>query len=414
MSTSSIPTPTAGPSRPPRRRHLRRVAAAVGAAALTAPFVLGVGALGASAVGPASAGASLTATPGIVQAADRGGYGPFGGYAYGGASGYAYGYGGGQGDSGLSGLPGGTTSTSLDTSDATEEQSVGLALITSTLDYGAGEAAGTGMVIDADGLVVTNHHVVADATSLEVTIAETGETFEATYVGGDATRDVAVLRLTGATELTPVDLDPTGVAEGDVVTSIGDAGGDGGSLTAASGTVTDARTGIEVSNDDGSTSRLRALIEVDADIVPGDSGGALLDADGEVAGMNVAASGGGTDITGYAIPITRVLRITEAIIDGDTSNGVVLGYEAFLGVELSGAGTSPVLAGVLDGTAAATAGLAAGDTVTAVGDITVTTADELSSAIATHAAGETVSIAWTDSDGADHEAEATLGAAPIA
>ena len=267
------------------------------------------------------------------------------------------------------------------------------------------------MVISADGLVVTNHHVVADATMLEVTVAETGDTYEASYVGGDATRDIAVLRLVGATGLTPVSLDDDGVAVGETVTSVGDAGGDGGSLTAATGTVTDASTGIDVINDDGTTSRLRALIEVDADIVPGDSGGALLDTDGEVVGMNVAASSGGRDIVGYAIPVHRVERIATAIVAGEQVGDVVLGYDAFLGVEL--ADTSTLVAGVLEGTAAAEAGLAAGDTVTAVDGATVATAEELSAALGRHDAGELVTISWTTASGQEQRADVELGNAPI-
>lgn len=400
-------TTAANPSGRRQRRPVRRAASLVVAAAIALPLAVGAGIAPASASNAAE-GATEGASGGLVQAVESGGYGPppswYGGYGGNGYGADAYGF--GQDTT--------STTTALDTTDATAEQSAGLVLITSTLDYGTGEAAGTGMVIDADGLVVTNHHVAADATSIEVTIAETGETYPATYVGGDATRDIAVLRLAGASGLTAVDTDTSGIATGDGVTSVGDAGGDGGSLTAAVGTVTDDRTRITVSGDDGTPSRLRGLIEVDADIVPGDSGGALLDADGEVVGMNVAASSGGSDITGYAIPVARVLRIADAIIAGETIGDVVLGYDAFLGVELTGTSTSPTLAGVIDDTAAATAGLAAGDTVTSVAGTEVSTAEQLSSAIATHDVGETVALTWTDAAGADHQAEVTLGAAPIA
>ncbi|WP_323792130.1 S1C family serine protease [Nocardioides sp.] len=338
--TSTAPEATAHTTRP-ARRPLRRAAAAVGVVALAAPFALGVTALGStaslSAVSAVSAGESLTAEPGVMATADRDDLRPPRG-TFRRHPGQLGNDGGGL--SAVPDLPGSTGADTYgytDTVDATAEESAGLALISSTIDYGDGEAAGSGLVLSSDGLVVTNHHVVADATSLEVTLAgatEAGETYEATYVGGDATRDIAVLRLVGASGLTPVSLDDDGVSAGETVTAVGDAGGDGGSLTAAEGTVTDVSTGIDVSNDDGTTSRLRALIEVDADIVPGDSGGALLDADGEVVGMNVAASSGGRNIIGYAIPVSRVLRIADAIVDGDqgaANSDITLGYDAFLG-----------------------------------------------------------------------------------
>ena len=165
--------------------------------------------------------------------------------------------------------------------------------ITSEVDFGAGVAAGTGIVIGSDGLVVTNHHVVEGATDISVTVVTTGATYDAEVLGYDATKDVAVLRLDGATGLATATADPGGVDVGDGVTAVGDAGGDGGSLTAADGTVTALHQPITVSDEQtGEASRLRNLIEVDADIIPGDSGGALLDASGDVVGMNVAASSG--------------------------------------------------------------------------------------------------------------------------
>jgi S1-C subfamily serine protease len=152
---------------------------------------------------------------------------------------------------------------------------------------------------------------------------------------------------------------------------------------------------------------------VDADIIPGDSGGALLESDGDVVGMNVAASSGSADITGYVIPIKRVVRIADAIVAGDSTVGAIrLGYGAFLGVSLSGTGTT--LAAVLDGGAAADAGLGAGDTITSVGGTSVTTYTQLRKAVARYAAGDRVRVTWTDSSGTSHAASVTLGQAPVA
>src|SRR6478609_3865745 len=90
---------------------------------------------------------------------------------------------------------------SLDTTEATAEQSAGLVTITSDVEFGAGEAAGSGIVIGGDGLVVTNHHVVEGATSIRVTVVTTGRTYDAEVLGTNAKRDVAVLQLEDASGL---------------------------------------------------------------------------------------------------------------------------------------------------------------------------------------------------------------------
>ncbi|KRB72712.1 hypothetical protein ASE01_21915 [Nocardioides sp. Root190] len=302
--------------------------------------------------------------------------------------------------------------TSTETAaDATDEESEGIVQIASTLTNGSG--AGTGLVLDSDGTIVTNHHVVAGATSLEVTVVSTGETYTARYVGGDAVADVAVLQLEGASGLTPVDLSEDAAAVGDEIVAVGDAGGDGGTLTASPGTVTALGQDITVQSTDGSAARLTDLIKLDAYIVPGDSGGAVLDDDGDVVGMNVAASTGNRDVIGYAIAITTVEAIVEQIESGTASGDVTLGYDGYLGVGLSPDATTPLVAQVIDGTAAEGTGLVAGDTVTAVDDTAVGTADELRAAIAAHAAGDRVRISWTTSSGERRSALVTLGEGPV-
>ncbi|TWD79741.1 trypsin-like peptidase [Kribbella amoyensis] len=201
----------------------------------------------------------------------------------------------------------------LDTTTAPEDQENGLVLVASTLADGSGTAAGTGMVIDEDGIVLTNNHVIEGAGSIEVTVATTDATYTARVVGTDSAHDVAVLQLVGADDLDVVTTDPT-VATGDEVTAVGDAGGDGGSLTASPGTVTATGQAITVNGEDGATESLGGLIEVDADVISGDSGGALLDADGEVVGMTTAASSGTPDISGYAIPIGTALAVADSLL----------------------------------------------------------------------------------------------------
>ncbi|HVK29716.1 MAG TPA: trypsin-like peptidase domain-containing protein, partial [Nocardioides sp.] len=321
-------------------------------------------------------------------------------------------YGGNGGFSGPDTGNGSGVDTGSETAaDASAEQSTGIVQITSTLTNGTG--AGTGLVLDSDGTIVTNHHVVDGATKLEVTVVSTGRTYRATYVGGDAVTDVAVIQLEGASGLTPVDLSGDAAQVGDEVTAVGDAGGDGGSLTAAPGTVSALGQDITVQETDGSSAKLTDLIQLDAYVVPGDSGGAVLDDDGDVVGMNVAASSGSRNVTGYAIPIATVESIVDQIESGDESGNVQLGYSGYLGVGLDPSASTALVAQVIDDTAAQEAGLAVGDTITAVDGDTVRTADALRSAIAAHDPGDRVTITWTTSGGSTRSATVTLGEGPV-
>jgi S1-C subfamily serine protease len=301
----------------------------------------------------------------------------------------------------------------VDADPATAAESAGVVLIDTVVDYGEGEAAGTGLVLTSNGYVLTNHHVVADSTSITVTVPSTGTDYVADVVGYDATDDVAVLHLEGASGLTTVRTDTAGVAAGTAVTAVGNAEG-GGTLLAADGTVTAASADITVSDDQGGTESLSDLIQVDADVVSGDSGGALLDADDEVVGMNVAASSGSADVVGYAIPISTVLHVAAEIRAGDSGGDIELGYGAALGVELPTGSTSPVVAGVIQGGAANKAGITAGSTITSFDGTDITSADTLTTAISKHDAGDRVRVTWTDSAGQEHTATVTLGRAPVA
>ena len=320
---------------------------------------------------------------------------------------YANPYGAYGGFSGAYPQQGGTTST---TSAATTAQSAGVVLIDTTVDYGQAEAAGTGLVIGANGIVVTNHHVVAGATSVTVTDPSTGTTYPATVLGYDSTHDVAVLQLQGASGLKTVTTDAT-TSIGETVTSIGNAAGRN-QLTAATGSILAADIGIDVTEDDGSTAHLSGLIEDSSDVVQGDSGGALRDAEGEVVGMNVAASSGSTQVTGYAIPIPTVLSIANQILAGQSSSTVTIGTTAGLGVEVTTADGAYV-EGVLRSGAAATAGISAGDTITSLGQDTIDSAQALIAELKNLAPGQSLAITWTDPSGGSHRATVTLAQGPV-
>ncbi|MDH2412766.1 trypsin-like peptidase domain-containing protein [Nocardioides sp. CER19] len=349
------------------------------------------------------------AAPAAVAAADYGYPGLGGGWS----AGSGYGGDGGDQSYGYGGYSSYPTTSTLDAQQATAQESTGVVLVDTVVDYGTGEAAGTGLVLTADGIVLTNHHVVADSTSITVTVPSTGREYVADVVGYDATDDVAVLQLEHASGLATVTTDTGGATTGQAVTAVGNAEG-GGTLLAADGTVTAPSSNITVSDDQGGTESLSHLIQVNADVVSGDSGGALLDSDGEVIGMNVAASSGRADVTGYAIPIGTVLDLATRIIAGDTTGDIELGYDGALGVQLYGASGAPVVAGLVDNGAAADAGITTGSTITSFGGAEVTSIDQLSTAVAKHDAGDRVRVGWTDTSGQAHTATVTLGRAPVA
>lgn len=361
-----------------------------------------------------------------------GGFGDQGG-PYGGGFGGGFGdqggpYGGGFGDGQLGGGqfdgPGGgagqgsgqgggqsydQSSGQTDATQASSAESSGLVMIDTVLDYGQGAAAGTGLVIGADGIVVTNHHVVQDATSIKVT-TPSGTSYQAQVIGYDAKHDVAVLRLAGASGLATVQTDSTRPGDGAPVDAIGNAEGKG-VLTDAAGKILDPSTAINVTEDDGSKAHLSGLIETSSDVVPGDSGGALREADGDVVGMNVAASSGSADTTGYAIPINRVLSIADQILAGQASSSVTIGGKAALGVEVEG--TTPEVAGV-EAPSTARAGLATGDTITSIDGTAVRSISALRKALSSHQPGDTVRVGWTDQQGQSESAEVTLTTGPVA
>ena len=412
--------------------HQRWRTGTVVAMGLAAALVVGSAGTGlvaaATAAGTGFAAAASTHTDTTASSQDLYGGAPsFGGPAggasggtSGGTTGGASGYGGYGGQTGTSE----STTTTLDTTAATDAQAVGVVVIDTVLDYQSARAAGTGLVLTSDGRILTNNHVVEGATSITVTVVSTGAEYAAEVVGTDATDDIAVLELVDASGLTVADLDTSGtVAVGDAVTGVGNANGTG-TLTAAAGAVLSLEQSITAQSSDGSNAEdLTGLIEVDADIESGESGGPLYDADGEVIGIDTAASSGTTDITGYAIPIEDALLVVAAIdaaaatgVDTDT---ISVGYPAFLGIGLGSSASSStrtdaaLVGGVIADTPAETIGLAAGDTITAVDGIAVATATALTATLAGYAPGDTVTIDWVDAAGAAHSAAATLIAGPV-
>lgn len=438
----AVPTavPTAAPTtdaapwlRRSRRRRGLRFKLGVAAA-----FALALAGIAGGAVWAADANATSAATTAQVGMAPSLGNTPSGTRVGGGASPR----GGEEGRRGrFAGPSGGLTSPGTTTSSteaaattASASESTGLVLIDTVQGYDGASAAGTGIVLTSDGLVLTNNHVIDGSTAISVTVAATGKTYTATVVGTDVKDDVALLKFQGASGLTTATPDTHGVpAVGAGVTAVGNASG-GGMLMAAGGVVTQLNSSVTASSGytvQGET--LGGMIEFDAAVVAGDSGGALLDKQGEVVGITTAASVGRATIGAYAIPIDNALAIANKIQTGDQSGGVTLGYPAFLGVAVAsnvgmmpGLGTNGLgssgfntvagaqLAHVYAGTPAASTGLVAGDTITGLDGVTVTSAGGLSTAISRHKPGDSVSLTWTDTSGSTQSATVKLIQGPAA
>ena len=143
--------------------------------------------------------------------------------------------------------------------------------IDTRLAYENGRAAGTGMVVTADGQVLTNAHVIDGAASIVVTVVATGVSYDATVLGSDETRDVALLQLDDASGLATVTLgDSSDVQVGDAIVALGNSTGTGDAPSVSEGTVTGVDETISVGDrSNGDTERLSGLIETDAALAPG-------------------------------------------------------------------------------------------------------------------------------------------------
>ena len=315
---------------------------------------------------------------------------------------------------------GGTSSApAAPPTSVTADVEPGVVDIVSTLGYQSARSAGTGMVLSASGEVLTNNHVINGATSVEVTDIGDGRTYRAVVAGTDASHDVAVLHLQGASGLARVPFgDSSSVAVGDAVVAIGNAGGAGGAPRTASGRVTALDQTIVASDSQGLSEQLAGMIQTDAAIQPGYSGGPLVDADGRVIGINTAASNGytveGGAGEGYAIPTNTALGIARQIEAGEASETIHIGPAAFLGVGVQDApgGAGAQVVGVIDGSPAEQAGLVAGDTITALDDRTVPSASSLVDALRAFHPGDTIRITWLDTSGQRHSTGVQLVTGP--
>ena len=294
--------------------------------------------------------------------------------------------------------------------------------INTTLGQGA-SAAGTGIVLTSSGEVLTNNHVIYGELSIRVQVTSTGAMYSAHVVGFDQRDDIAVLQLDGASGLATMPIgNSSSVQVGDSVTALGNALGRGGAPASAPGTVTALNQSITASDESGTEplETLGGMIQINAPIKPGDSGGPLLNSSGQAIGMNTAASGGRhLDQTGaveaFAIPINTALSIASSIVKSPS------GYQTttsggFLGVEVLASTAPPgaLVEGTQAGSPAASSGLVKGDVITGVGGATVTSVALLQQILKLHHPGDNVIVAWVSASGQNGAATVTLATPPPA
>jgi S1-C subfamily serine protease len=369
-------------------------------------------------------------------------------------------------------VPGGG---SLRTSAVAAKVDPGVVDIDALIAYSGGTSSeGTGMVISREGLVLTNNHVINGSNNIHVrlAVAANGKQYTATVVGYDATQDVALLKISNVPDLRPVSMGNSAqVTLGTPVVALGNAEGQGGPPRAAAGVINSLNKTISPTDEStGATETLHDMLQTNADIVSGDSGGPLANAAGQVIGMttaNASSSQSSSSVLGYAIPINTALAVAHQIAAGQYSSTVQIGLPGFLGVLVpqsdsssprqqgaqqrqqeqqgngSGAGGStgpsgagraggcvqdnsdtsvpasiaPVshgalVDGVLCQTPAATAGLVSGDVITTVNGQAVTTPSSLTRTMEGFHPGARVTLGWETVAGQHRTSTVALGAAP--
>jgi len=300
-----------------------------------------------------------------------------------------------------------------------------LADVTATLGTGQGRVEGTGIVLTSTGEVLTNNHVIEDATSIMVTDVGNGRGYQAVVVGYDRKHDIAVLQLRGASGLKAVTLDGSRTLKvGQAVVALGNAGGKGGTPVIATGTITGLDRAVTAFDwATGMSGQLTGVIASNAGIAAGDSGGALVSTDGRVVGVNAAGALGSrfpsvTQAHAYSIPASQAASIASQIEAGRASATVHIGATAFLGVTIMLSGIAgfqyadAVVTAVMADSPAAAAGLTAGDVITSLGAHTIASASDVQNLVWQYHPGERISIGWTDRAGQPRTATVQLTSGP--
>lgn len=260
---------------------------------------------------------------------------------------------------------------------------------------------GSGSIISSDGYVMTNNHVVAGVEQngvLQVTMSD-GSSYEADFIAGDVSTDIAVIKIRNATDLPMISFgDSDSLAVGQEVLAVGSPLGL--SSTVTSGIVSALNRPVRASGEGGESSLIDA-IQTDAAINPGNSGGPLVDMEGNLIGMNsvIASISTGTDTggsigLGFAIPANFAKRVATQLIETGVATQPMIGVSLANGANVSGA----LIASVQDGGPGAAAGLMPGDVVTKLNDRVIDSADALIAAVRSQDFGETVTLTVTAQD----------------
>ena len=346
----------------------------------------------------------------------------------------------------------------------------GLVIIDTTLQYDSEQAAGTGMVINADGLVLTNNHVIEGSTSIKATDVGNGKTYTAKVIGYDVTGDIALLQLQNASGLRTIPVgDSATVKTGDSVVAMGNAEGQN-AIVPATGQVTALNQTITAGDQGGTitSETLHGMIQTNANVVSGDSGGPLANSSGQVIGIDTAGNGEGfsaqQSAAGFAIPINTALSVTKQIAAGHATSAITIGYPPFMGIYIaSGSDSNPqdqaaqqngngngfgfggngfgfggnsgqscytndhdlaapsTIASVSSGTLivgticngpAAAAGMTAGSVITAVNGQAIGAPASLTGVVSTHHPGQVISVTWVSPSDQQSTSNLTLGAGP--
>jgi len=321
-------------------------------------------------------------------------------------------------------------STNLDINAITRKVSPAVVDINTVIQTASGSAAaaGTGLIITSSGDVLTNNHVVEGSVSVKVTIQGKSGTYPATVLGVDPTDDIAVIHINGVSGLPTVTIaDSSTVQVGDTIYALGNALGLGGAPRVTKGSVTALDQTITASDNGAQAEQLTGMIQSDAEISPGDSGGALVNSAGQVVGVITAGEAQGfrssSTTIAFAIPSSKAVDIANRILAGQAGNGVFIGPVGYLGVSVqtldassaaqlgvnvsSGAYVRTVVAG----SPADHAGITAGSVITRVNSAVVDSATALGDALHQYKPGDQVKITWI-SGNATHTATVTLISGP--
>lgn len=287
-----------------------------------------------------------------------------------------------------------------------------------TIDYQHAIGTGTGILVDPNGAVLTNYHVVAGADTITGVVQ--GRPYTADLVGYSRSRDVAVLQLRGASGLPTASIgDSSSLSAGDPVVALGNASGSGSPLTNEAGSVTAFGRSISAKDElTGSSAQMTGLIEFAAPVRAGDSGGPLVNAAGQVVGLTTAATVTfrmGPGGAGFAIPINDVMAVASQIRAGAASDTVHIGPPTLLGVGVATGDQDPSIPGViirdvLPGGPAQQAGLRNGDVLISIDGTGLDSATALTNILDRHYPGDVVDLVWIDREGRQITGKAPLNA----